>query len=544
MNYSTKLKSNVINKEYEYMSINLLDLQKKIMEQENATRFDIMKGYHTNNEINLTYEYPVMYETKEIRDRVVEVLTKAIQVKKAYFIQKYEEKLLEKFEPVRKMIEEKLEGSSYKKMVNVDDVLNAQKYKEMDKRSLKTILGWDIIEKLDKLYNSYSLVSTYEIESQSNIATIEFINKELSQYGLCSGCLRYDYLYKKLPYRLKLDKENISNFEGYGYSREEEEITFEELGLEKRDFYFTHDYPYIGLKEQDIEPMKSIRKSLTPEEAKEIFEKALENVISKENSLSPMRYYQELESNPITIAIDSQSGKITLVDGYKRLLYITDKNLLDKEVAVRVFKDLSDKDLLTLLFTENSWKSMGINNRDIDFHDRGFLFSLKQRFGIEYSENLMKALYLYDKTGQLGNDITTHKALVSTATFSDVRDIATKNDNYVEDIKLLTKFLDETQEKAYPYEENIKEFVAYAVVSLVGYIRRKEPIMTELTMDMLEKAMMTEEVQKSYKKKKYSSDTYIENNFRDNHLKDALLNHLKELLENGKEIDEEVDMGR
>jgi hypothetical protein len=161
----------------------------------------------------------------------------------------------------------------------------------------------------------------------------------------------------------------------------------------------------------------------------------------------------------------------------------------------------------------------------------------------------MDVLRLYDKVGNITSHtsdystITIQKVLSVTPHLKDIRNYAFKNDHYINDIKTLEQFLEKTINTKYPYEDNIRNFVALSVVSLIGYIRREgKKEGTDLTMNMLEGAMVLEEVLKAFKKKKYTTDTYIENNFSDNKIGVSLFNHLAtDLGYKEKESEKEMD---
>lgn len=114
-------------------------------------------------------------------------------------------------------------------------------------------------------------------------------------------------------------------------------------------------------------------------------------------------YYQQVDITPITINITSE-GKLELIDGYKRLLHVNNPELLDILAPIKVYTELDDKDFIRLLYSANAWKTVG--SRGVGpFHDRGFIFALRQRFGIRFEDyfhnswkdiDLLKLLQIYD----------------------------------------------------------------------------------------------------------------------------------------------------
>lgn len=84
------------------------------------------------------------------------------------------------------------------------------------------------------------------------------------------------------------------------------------------------------------------------------------------------------ETNMVVINITN--GKIQLIDGFLRVLYSESCN---KDIVVKVYEDLTDEQFLHELVLCNIWKESCDYYSGVNFFDRGFLFALQFRFGID-----------------------------------------------------------------------------------------------------------------------------------------------------------------
>ena len=273
----------------------------------------------------------------------------------------------------------------------------------------------------------------------------------------------------------------------------------------------------------------------------ELIRKAFEDaIVAKATSLignvSMMEFAQNLEAMPITINISTKTGRYELIDGYKRLLCTTQQELLDLNAPVRVFTDLDDKGFIALLYATNLWKKSS-KSKNVSFHDRGFLFALKTRFGFEipkglyaltgwYSpagrcyENELDLLRMYD-FGCTGNgfcpalcrdymaEILEEKGLTYYSQYDNLK----HRTHLVDDIRFLYNDYYEIINKDYGYDNNIRNYIASYIVQVVGIIRRlsNEEIQNPLSEEIIIKIMLNPAYVKVFAKKHFSSDTYVSN---------------------------------
>jgi hypothetical protein len=203
-------------------------------------------------------------------------------------------------------------------------------------------------------------------------------------------------------------------------------------------------------------------------------------------------------------------------------LYITDKKLLSYSAPVRLFTDLDDTQFLALLYAANVWKT------EDKFHDRGFLFALKTRFGFvipesayadTFHENELSTLRLYDfgesfhkvHKDELMNTLLYHKHLVN-------------------DISLMYNFVPSLFEN-YKYDKNMLDEIKFTIIERVGEMRRNDDgSQKELTKEVITSIFDDDLIKNFCSKKHLSTRTYVSNYFRDKGLYNRIESILKENL--------------
>lgn len=247
-----------------------------------------------------------------------------------------------------------------------------------------------------KEYNLKSLAQT--IKKQYNLSSEEILSlyKEINQY--MKPNINLDMLYEcneelsTLEYDFK-KKEFTANSDCFAkYFKKPYEISLKNLlnnlreKFEKgEDFYKV--LSYSNPKENwSCERTFYYKKISTFEEVREYFEEMYDKYINsikiKEEDLKLLK--TQFVISPVTININNKHNRIELIDGFKRLL-TTPESYLDFTCVIKVYEDITDFDYLFLLNAANCWKS----NQKENFYDRGYLFSLKYKFGIdkEYLKN-------------------------------------------------------------------------------------------------------------------------------------------------------------
>lgn len=502
--------SNLVKAEYEIKDMNLKELREIIIKQNNLTPLDILKGFHEKSKIRL--EYPSCITEENMED------VKLIQ-------EEYKSYLLEHGrELVQKVYDEKFDSllDEYQKTnadVTVENIIHYINSKQFN--DLSVCLRNDISRFLREL----SRISV-NLKSSVEKLTIEYITswtkeKFGDKYKITND--RFSR-FEELPSDVNVNKEinidftkvyetaetkynewrNSSELATINYNTR---IKYDELSS-KVDFY---DYNMIHVCIH-IEESK----------ARELFDNAVNSVINSNNSVGELEYLQNLESQPITININ-KDNKYELIDGYKRLLYITDENLLKYNAPIKIFSNLNDVQFLSLLYASNVWK-----NKDM-FHDRGFLFALKTRFDFEIPmsayektfEDELHILQLYDFGGNLVrvgkerimNTLDTHEHLAK-------------------DICMMYNFLVD-ESKKHKYDENICDEIKFTIIELVGELRRQKNKFNqqkELTEELIVSIYEDEFIEKLCAKKHLSTRTYVINYFRDKGIYKRITEMIKENL--------------
>ena len=454
--------STLTGDKYTYKNMNLLELRNKILKQENLTYLDILRGYVTKRTFNLEYE-PIEVLSIEMETKIYDIIDKIVE---EFFISQAD-KYIELQNRISNFEEEYKTFEISKEMTLVEYI------KKRDEK-LKNQPNTDFRNRLHKYIMSIS-TSSISFRNYSSNELIEFMNKkiveELGSVYLFKNCASDDK--ETLPRRIDLLK-----LEDYDFSNKVSKIKVFTIDKTKP---FNDERILFSFAPKNLYVYTELYlvKKITKEEAKSIVLNAVEKEISKEIKVNPFMYAQQLESMPITINIDTKTNKIYLIDGYKRLLYLNNEELLNKEVAVKVFYDLSSQSNIDLLYAANYWKKT-LGDRQIGFHDRGFLFNLNQVYSInekmypycfEYGSrneqySLLRCLELYDYTSDILYTLSTSYA----------KNKATKkgfyapNEYMISDIKQMTNILD--FKRKYEYLEIVNTWLVNDFVTILGYLRK------------------------------------------------------------------------
>lgn len=172
-----------------------------------------------------------------------------------------------------------------------------------------------------------------------------------------------------------------------------------------------------------LDRYESRRESLFNEESKSqfIYDTATENNFISLYSEKPLVHDDKI----------SFSGRVYLLDGYRRLFYdfnYLDRNL-DKDVYVKVYdKRTTDPDMMSLMFHFNLWKiPQGVSV----WFDRGWSFFIYLRTGLKISYGLLREYLNPRGYGYL----SLHKILTNPVFYRDLKlmDDLRNRENYVED---------------------------------------------------------------------------------------------------------------
>ena len=498
--------SNLVKADYEIKDMNLKELREILVKQNNLTPLDILKGFHEKSKIRL--EYPSCITEENMKD------VKLIQEEYKSYLLNHGREL------VQKVYDEKFDSllDEYQKTnadITVENIIHYINNKQFN--ALSVYLCNDISRFLREL----SRISV-NLKSSVKKSAIEYITSWIKEkFGDKYKIIDDNFsLFEELPYEVNVNKEiNIDFTKVYETAKTEynqwgnsdlaiinynTRIKYEELDSKVKFYDYDTIHICIHIEESN---------------AKELFDNAVNSVINQNNSIGELEYMQNLESQSITLNFDSKTDKYQLIDGYKRLLYITDKNLLKYSAPIKIFTDLNDIQFLSLLYASNVWKTEKM------FHDRGFLFALKTRFGFEIPssayeksfEDKLSILQLYDFGGNL---VHVHK--------DKLMNTLDTHEHLISDMNMMYNFL-VNESKNHKYDENICDEIKYTIIELVGELRRtkyKYNHQNELSKELIVSIYNDDFINKLCAKKHLSTRTYVINYFRDK----GIYNRIKDMI--------------
>lgn len=498
--------SNLIKADYEIKDVKLQELRDRIVSENNLTPLDILKGFHEKSTIELKYKSCLSEQNikdcisieEEHKRYISEELGKTIQGK-------YDAEFNKAFNDCKEHCPE----------ITLDDII---RYENNDKKNASVAVQnacFHFTRTVSRLRDSLR----EQILNESKAYIIDYIEKTfggLYAVNLDNRFCDFVGLPSKLDTNMPIDIDFSKVYECY----KDNFGSFADSSL--IDFSYDNHIGGTGTIKFYINDVVNVFTHLSELQAKSAFDNAINDGIYQDNSIGEIEYLQNLEAQPITININTKTNKYELIDGYKRLLYITDKKLLGYTAPVKFFIDLNDAQFLALLYSANIWKT------EKNFHDRGFLFALKSKYNFTiplstyenkswYFEEL-GTLQLYDfgenlnnvgKT-ELMNGLLRHKFLVN-------------------DMQLMYNFLPKEAAKQ-PYDKNMSEEIMFSIIELVGKLRRnvgnnmQNDISEELITSIFEDGL----IKKSCSKKHLSTRTYVINYFRDK----GLYKRIEEMLKN------------
>ena len=238
---------------------------------------------------------------------------------------------------------------------------------------------------------------------------------------------------------------------------------------------------------------------LTLDEAIEYFKEVQHKVLLSLNdtveSTNNLKY--ECDFSPIVcnlnvnVLSENGIGDIQLIDGFKRL-FTNSLDRLDFVAPVKTYIHLSDEEYIRVLNACNGWK-FGTPR----FYDRGYVFSLQNRFGINLKEF---------------NNNQYHLDLVSALTiYGQVFKFYDENKYLVQDVEIMKQLLSVPT----PIEPRI-EIMRKSMYSFINWLSRTRVVgiedinYVEFWKDVLEKST------KVLKKKTNASGGWADNFVRDN----------------------------
>lgn len=554
------MKDHTINREFEYKSYKIKDLKEKIMSQDNLSYIDIIKGYHQKNS-NIKIAYPevkkisLSFISTEITKEISDAFKGAYDNFQKEVADEYDRRWEELIKEGTPVYEEenidrwgnKRQNLSFEQFLNKKEPTRTYSYKYSDYPDTQKFVNKFIEGMSEYMSEKYlSLVTEFQNDVRTKYPDILF------KRGLRSN----DEIYKQLPSFLNFSKDFEKDIDFNlicGESRELIKDKNEFAGISTYYVTFTPpegkqiygNYSSLEKPHADVWNAPSLARIIPYDKAKNFFEEGIARTVDKisENEWSKERYLFELDMSPVTINLNSKTGKIELLDGYKRVLFNNDENCINEEVPVRVFKNLTDKEFVAELFLLNQWKKNAKDEtgHNINMFDRGFLFALERRFGFKISDCFYSKIYDVNKAFKYlslydtGNDLTT----------------INNKEQYVNDINFFYgDFFAKmrTENHGYTVDEATSQMfnkeILDTIVKTVGKIRQ-EGNTVPLTEEMIEKIFNDDLIKQSCKKKKYTSSTYVENLFCDKGLYDQIqigINGLLDDTDYTKEQEEDFEI--
>ena len=494
--------SNLVKANYEIKDVKLQELRDRIISENNLTPLDILKGFHEKSKVRITYK--TVLTEKNVND------IKNIE-------KEYEQYLIDSSKDIQKIYDaefNRLFDNCKKECpeVSLEDIIS---YNKDDKIKLSVsaknaCFGFLMALKCEDriLKNKLEEVARVRVEwyIKETFGDIYSVSTKRHMFNNFEG-LPYSLELNKLP---EIDFKNV--FELYDdYTGEFADwLEFEcdsHLGKNYKIKFYGYDMikTYVHLSEQA---------------SRKAFDDVINEVICQDNGVGEIEYLQNLEVQPITINLNTKTGKYELIDGYKRLLYTTNKELLEYNAPVRIFTDLTDSQFLALLYSANVWKTKEL------FHDRGFLFALKTRFNFVIpssayrgrTSNELGTLQLYDFGENL---VHVGKSIL----MNTVR----CHSHLANDISLMYNFLPQIAEKQ-SCDKNLSDEIMFTIIELVGEIRRQKGDESRPLSEGLITSIFEDDFIKGLCAKKHlSTRTYVINYFRDK----GIHHHIKEMLGDG-----------
>lgn len=494
--------SNLVKANYEIKDVKLQELRDRIISENNLTPLDILKGFHEKSKVRITYKTALT--EKNVND------IKNIE-------KEYEQYLIDSSKDIQKIYDaefNRLFDNCKKECpeVSLEDIIS---YNKDDKIKLSVsaknaCFGFSMALKCE------DRILKNKLEGMARVRVERYIKETFGDiYSVFTKRHMFNN-FEGLPYSLELNKlpeidfKNV--FELYDdYTGEFADwLEFEcdsHLGKNYKIKFYGYDMikTYVHLSEQA---------------SRKAFDDAINEVIYQDKGVEEIEYLQNLEVQPITINLNTKTGKYELIDGYKRLLYTTNKELLEYNAPVRIFTDLTDSQFLALLYSANVWKTKEL------FHDRGFLFALKTRFNFVIpssayrggTSNELGTLQLYDFGENL---VHVGKSIL----MNTVR----CHSHLANDISLMYNFLPQIAEKQ-SCDKNLSDEIMFTIIELVGEIRRQKGNESRpLSEDLITSIFEDDFIKGLCSKKHLSTRTYVINYFRDK----GIYHHIKEMLGDG-----------
>lgn len=378
------------NGHYNYETINLLDLHNTLMENLNLTVWDIYAFYNEVKAIeNHKFDNPTFEKLDELKAQLEKLILDTYEAQQELAI----------------ATNQQLIADTEQYEAELLSICHAKGYTEITIRDLERYsypYEWGItIEQ----HNHYNALKNKLGGIKFNATLLSYPEDKLNAIynGLNLGKLgklvdaHYDYRGGNDSCTKLLKQFNFTTFK----KRKSQGLSdLDALGIDKNETYF-EEVVYVTTENLRHDEHRISSSSfalcyeLTAEELVSKMKQLIETILSETVLMPKEEYCRQLELSPIVLNRTAE-GKVELVDGFKRVMLMHDKNYLDVDIPVKVYNDLTDTQYLVLLNATNAWKCLeGAPN----FYDRGYIFSLTHKFKLDTfgkKEDLYTILNMYD----------------------------------------------------------------------------------------------------------------------------------------------------
>lgn len=507
--YSTIAKAN-----YEYVDMKIKDLRDRIFAENDLDIFKIMRGYHEKSSFNC-FEYKnILSDEDTVKlDKAKQILLDTVAELGPNLAQELYDSVFNEYYPhfaevIKKAYPDK----------TPEDFLTDEDWLRQDRNKESAVIGnaiWELLHHLE--YRVYRCANNPIQKTITEVAQ-QRIDKEFGE-----GLISLDSQ-KTLPTVIDL---NTLDFESDVF----------------KDIYYKHSidsmfglaHEYIKLPNRRVhhgdDKISITVPDLYIKLSKETIVSAVETVVREyvdsNNNISAIEYMQNIEAQPITVNMNTKTGRCELIDGYKRLLYTPNHETQEFIAPVRVFTDLDDYGFLALLYSANMWKTLSMRSYHDMFHDRGYLFALKCRYGFEIpakhykestlGENELTAMYIYDF-------VTPESAKGRRSIWKGIE----HKSHLVNDLTYIYNNLYDLSNEDHGYDNNIAVELRKFIIAAIGCLRDMNFNGHELSDELIRSIYTDKQLIKFFTNKHLSTDTYIKNYFERKGVYKIVIDILKE----------------
>lgn len=448
------------NKLKQFDSMTLASLSKQEFDSDTDNKAELLKQATNFNNVYLMnfartlfkQIHTALYDMHLIKSRIIKSGMVIEENNQFILVKKYSKGTDDKYNTKRY----KFETNEYVHMTNDGlelDLIKALAEIDKEYTRIKMVLG--LPDKVVKSPNKESLNYQKALKDfmvkYSSVDSMKKLINDLCfhiNYHETITNLEGEEMDKQISYLTFLSKK-LNEFEyikPYNYKTDyDEKVSFKPIMCQITDNF--SDYENDIVAQENLEILKKRRRALSQK--------------SESSYPSPYRPATRLkraligaENYPFIVEINQD--KVILLDGFNRL-FGTDLMNPEKEIIVKVYHDLSQKDYSNVLYCVNDWKTKGHDFSEL-FYDRGVRASLWVKYGlivspyavsinIDTDTNLIKHVNEANKMMSLGT-----KQLTDVISFFN---LVKENTNYSDD--KIINLLIENKEKLFKSIQKVNE---------------------------------------------------------------------------------------